>query len=279
MKNTTMAIDLAKSVFEIGISDRPGHVDRNHRLSRTELCPFLAAQPPATVVMEACSSLHYWGRKCAGFGHDVKLLPPRSVRPYVQRSKTDRTDVKGILEASRNSDIHPVPVKTESQQQLTSLHRIRSTPPGGFCQSLASFFRLALPHFLVMSWRSLRTPTPRFRWCCGTCSINWFWKSVNWNPGSRPPKSISPLLPSRLPSSNGSVRFPASGYSRRRRWSVSSAMSPAFLPAAISPAIWNLRMLLIHGARAVLRGAQPKISFSCSRIALSAEFTRRAVKP
>ena len=117
MKNTTIAIDLAKSVFEVGISDHPGHVARSHRLSRAELSPFLAGQPPAIVVMEACSSSHYWGRKFQGFGHEVKLLPPFSVRPYVQRSKTDRTDVKGMLEAWRNSDIRPVPVKTESQQQ------------------------------------------------------------------------------------------------------------------------------------------------------------------
>ena len=66
MKNTTIAIDLAKSVFEIGISDRPGHIARSHRLSRTELAAFVAAQPPATVVMEACSSAHYWGRKFEG---------------------------------------------------------------------------------------------------------------------------------------------------------------------------------------------------------------------
>jgi transposase len=77
--------------------------------------------------MEACSSSHYWGRKFQSFGHDVKLLPPFYVRPYVQRSKTDRTDVKGMLEAWRNSDIRPVPIKSESQQQLTSLHRVRST--------------------------------------------------------------------------------------------------------------------------------------------------------
>ena len=61
MKNTTIAIDLAKSVFEVGISDRPGHVSRNCRLARSELSSFLATQPPATVVMEACSSSHYWG--------------------------------------------------------------------------------------------------------------------------------------------------------------------------------------------------------------------------
>jgi transposase len=126
VKNTTIAIDLAKSVFEIGISHRPGNVDGNHRLSRAALAPFLAAQPPATIVMEACSSSHYWARKFQSFGHDVKLLPPLYVRPDVQRSKTDRADIKGMLEAWRNSAILPVPVKTESQQQLTSLHRIRS---------------------------------------------------------------------------------------------------------------------------------------------------------
>ena len=126
MKTTTIAIDLAKSVFEVGISHHPGHVARSHRLSRKELAEFMTAQPAATVIMEACGSSHYWGRKFQSLGHDVKLLPPRAVRPYVQRSKTDRADVEGMLEASRNTDIHPVPVKSESQQQLTALHRVRS---------------------------------------------------------------------------------------------------------------------------------------------------------
>lgn len=126
MKNTTIAIDLAKSVFEIGISDRPGHIVETRRLSRCELGPFMANQPATTVVMEACSSAHYWGRAFQSVGHKVQLLPPLAVRPYVQRSKTDRADVKGMLEAWRNSDIHPVPVKSESQQQLTALHRMRS---------------------------------------------------------------------------------------------------------------------------------------------------------
>lgn len=126
MKSTTIAIDLAKSVFEVGISDRPGHVAETHRLSREQIGMFMGTQPATVVIMEACSSAHYWGRTFQRFGHEVKLLPPLSVRPYVQRSKTDRTDVKGMLEAWRNSAIQPVPVKTESQQQLTSLHRVRS---------------------------------------------------------------------------------------------------------------------------------------------------------
>src|SRR5262249_15320737 len=99
MQHTTIAVDVAKWVFEIGMSQRPGHVDKHYRVSRNQLSIFFANQPPATVVMEACSSSHYWARQFIRFGHDVKLLPPFYVRPYVQRSKTDRTDVKGMLEA------------------------------------------------------------------------------------------------------------------------------------------------------------------------------------
>jgi transposase len=127
VQHTTIAIDLAKSVFEVGISDRPGHVCEQHRLSRNQLPVFFANRPPTTVLMEACSSSHHWARQFQRFGHDVKLLPPSYVRPYVHRSKTDRADVKGMLEAWRNSDIRPVPVKTISQQQITALHRMRST--------------------------------------------------------------------------------------------------------------------------------------------------------
>jgi transposase len=126
MKSKTIAVDLAKSVFEIGISERPGNVEQTRRLTRNQLLGFFAAQEPATVLMEACGSAHYWGRQFQKLGHKVILLPPAYVRPYVLRNKTDRTDVKGLLEAHRNSAIRPVPLKTESQQQLTGLHRIRS---------------------------------------------------------------------------------------------------------------------------------------------------------
>lgn len=124
--DTRIAVDLAKAVFEIAVSDRPGRVSRRERLPRAQFLNFFAQQRPATVVMEACGSAHYWGRRIEGLGHRVILLPPHHVRPYVQRNKTDRTDAKGILEASRNEDIRPVPVKTVAQQVLTSLHRLRS---------------------------------------------------------------------------------------------------------------------------------------------------------
>lgn len=124
--DTRIAIDVAKAVFEIAVSDRPGHVVRRERLPRSQFLAFMAQQPQATVVMEACGSAHHWGRKLQALGHEVVLLPPHHVRPYVRGNKTDRTDAKGILEASRNEDIHPVPVKTLAQQVLTTLHRLRS---------------------------------------------------------------------------------------------------------------------------------------------------------
>jgi transposase len=125
--NTTIAVDLAKSVFEVAVSRRPGVVAERHRLSRPGFARFLAQQAPATIVMEACGTAHYWAREAQARGHEVRLLPPRDVRPYVQRNKTDRADAKGILEADRNEDIRPVPVKSVEQHALAGLHRMRST--------------------------------------------------------------------------------------------------------------------------------------------------------
>jgi transposase len=126
MKDTTISVDVAKSVFEIAVSLHPGRVAETHRLARPRFAPFFAARKPTTVVMEACGMAHHWGRELQKQGHRVVLLPPHAVRPYVPRNKTDRTDAKGILEAFRNQAIHPVPAKTVSQQALAALHRLRS---------------------------------------------------------------------------------------------------------------------------------------------------------
>jgi transposase len=127
MEHTTIAVDLAKSVFQVAVSHRPGRVDSERRLTRERFLTFFAQQPPATVVFEACGSAHYWARQLQPFGHTVRLLPAHDVRRYVRRNKTDRTDTKGMLEANRNEEIHPVPVKTTEQQAIASLHRLRST--------------------------------------------------------------------------------------------------------------------------------------------------------
>jgi transposase len=126
MHSTTIAVDLAKSVFEVAVSQRPGKVETRHRLSRGQFSRFLAEQAPATVVMEACGTAHFWGREAQARGHRVVLLPPHAVRPYVTRNKTDGADAKGLLEALRNDDVRPVPVKSVDQHVLASLHRLRS---------------------------------------------------------------------------------------------------------------------------------------------------------
>jgi transposase len=126
MKGTTIAVDLAKSVFEVAVSREAGKVISRHRLSRKQFGKFFANRRPATVLMEACGSSHYWGREIGRQGHNVVLLPPQYVRPYVRRDKTDRADAKGLLEAYRNEEIRPVPVKSTEQQALMMLHRARS---------------------------------------------------------------------------------------------------------------------------------------------------------
>jgi len=127
MNSTTIAVDVAKSVFEVAVSEQPGQVRERQRLSRERFRRFLTESPAATVLMEACGSAHHWARHAQAQGHRAVLVPPHVVRPYVLRNKTDRTDAKGLLEAFRNEDVHPVPVKSETQQALAALHRLRST--------------------------------------------------------------------------------------------------------------------------------------------------------
>jgi transposase len=127
MKDTTIGIDLAKSVFEVAVSREVGRVAERRRLSRVQFSRFVAEQAPATLVMEACGTAHFWARHASAYGHEVRLLPPHAVRPYVLRNKTDRADAEGLLEAVRNEKIQPVPVKSVDQQVLAGLHRMRST--------------------------------------------------------------------------------------------------------------------------------------------------------
>jgi transposase len=127
MQHTTIAVDLAKSVFEVAVSQRPGRVAKRQRLTRGQFARFVRESEPATFVMEACGTAHFWGREAQARGHRVVLLPPHAVRPYVLRNKTDGADAKALLEAVRNEAIRPVPVKSVDQHVLGALHRLRST--------------------------------------------------------------------------------------------------------------------------------------------------------
>lgn len=105
MHASTVAIDLAKDVFELAFADDRGRVLERKRLSRRAFARVLEQRPPLRVLMEACGSAHYWARRFQRQGHLVRLLPARDVRPYVRGNKTDRNDVAGILEADRCGDI------------------------------------------------------------------------------------------------------------------------------------------------------------------------------
>jgi transposase len=127
MQHTTIAVDLVPSRCSRWRSQRPGKIAERKRLSRGQFARLLAERAPSTVVMEACGTAHFWGRQAEARGHQVVLLPPHAVRPYVLRNKTDGADAKALLEAVRNEAIRPVPVKSVDQHVLGSLHRLRST--------------------------------------------------------------------------------------------------------------------------------------------------------
>jgi len=93
---STIAVDLAKSVFQVASANRAGRVVARHRFSRAQFEKFLRTEPPAHLVIEACGTAHYWGRLAQEVGHRVTLLPPRYVRPYVHRDKTDRADADAL---------------------------------------------------------------------------------------------------------------------------------------------------------------------------------------
>lgn len=126
MKSTTIAIDLAKSVFQVSTADGSRRIIKRQRLSRSQFEKMISTTPAAQLVMEGCASAHHWGRVAQRHGHQVKLLHPLYVRPYVRRNKTDAADADALVRASADPDLKPIAVKSEHQQALQSLHRIRA---------------------------------------------------------------------------------------------------------------------------------------------------------
>ena len=126
MNATTVAVDLAKSVFELAVADEHWKVQERARLTRRQFERWFVNRTVGLVVMEACGSAHHWARYLQGLGICVRLLPPTYVRAYVKRNKTDAADAAALLEAVRCDDIQSVRVKSVEQQALQSLHRARS---------------------------------------------------------------------------------------------------------------------------------------------------------
>ena len=125
MNVTTIGIDLAKHTFSLHGVDSRGKMVFHKTLSRGKLLPFLAQQPPSLIGMEACSGAHHWGRQLQTLGHRVGIMASRFVAPYRKGGKNDGNDAEAICEAVGRPGMRFVPVKSDEQQAILCLHRIR----------------------------------------------------------------------------------------------------------------------------------------------------------
>ena len=123
---TTVGIDLAKTTFQVHAINDAGVVIVQKAFRRQDLVAFFAKLPPCLVGIEACGTAHHWGRVLTALGHQVKLIPPAYVKPYVRRQKNDAADAAAICEAVTRPSMRFVPIKSEEQQAALMLHRSRS---------------------------------------------------------------------------------------------------------------------------------------------------------
>jgi transposase len=124
-KATIIGIDLAKRVFQVHGATQDGRPVFRKKVSRAQLLGFLAKQSPAVVAMEACATAHGWGRAISGLGHEVRLIPPIYVKPFVRRQKNDAADAEAIAEAASRPTMRFVALKTEEQQARSMIFRTR----------------------------------------------------------------------------------------------------------------------------------------------------------
>ena len=122
---TTIGLDIAKSVFQVHGVDADGQVVLRRKLKRRYVVAFFEKLAPCLVGIEACASSHHWARQLQALGHNVRLMPPAYVKPYVKRQKNDATDAEAICEAVSRANMRFVPTKTPEQQSGLVLHRTR----------------------------------------------------------------------------------------------------------------------------------------------------------
>lgn len=124
-KDTMIGVDLAKAVFQVHGASMTGQEKFRKKLSRQKFPSFMAEQAPAVVVMEACGSAHYWAREMISLGHEVKLIAPRYVKPFVKRQKNDAADAEAIVIAAQRPEMRFVEPKCGEQQSRAILFRAR----------------------------------------------------------------------------------------------------------------------------------------------------------
>lgn len=122
-----LGIDLAKNSFQLHGVNQDGKVAIKKKLNRQKLKEFMVNTPACLVGMEACGSAHYWARLFESYGHEVKLMAPQFVKPYVKTNKNDAADAEAICEAVERPNMRFVSKKTVEQQDIQCVHRMRST--------------------------------------------------------------------------------------------------------------------------------------------------------
>lgn len=125
MKITTIGLDIAKSIFHLYAVNQIGRYVKKKQLKRHQLLQYLARLEPCMIVMEACGGANYWAREIKCLGHEVKLIAPQYVKPYVKGNKNDYNDAEAIAEAAQRPTMRFVPIKSVEQQDIQNLHRQR----------------------------------------------------------------------------------------------------------------------------------------------------------
>ncbi len=152
MTITIIGLDTAKTAFQVHGVDESGRAALKRKLHRSELVAFFEQQPPCAVFLEACGAGHHWGRLLSGLGHEVKLIAPEAVRPFVKKGKkNDAADAAALCVAGSRPETRFVPIKSVEQQAVLALHTARSllvkqaTMLANALRGLAAEFGLTVP--------------------------------------------------------------------------------------------------------------------------------------